>query len=137
MARASISSIEEATRAAREDLEEAIRLDPNYAPAWAHLAWINLTDIWMQLTGEWHLSRIDDVISQFRRAIELDPNLAKAYAGPRPGDEDKGRSCASPDSITVVLCELGPSDPDNLLFHAITLFELGDLSEPPRWSKKR
>ena len=29
----------EATRAGRADLEEAIRRDPNYAPAWAYLAW--------------------------------------------------------------------------------------------------
>jgi Tfp pilus assembly protein PilF len=71
----------EAARAAREDLEEAIRLDPHYAPAWTQLAWVNLTDLWTQLTGEWHLSQIDEVIDQFRRAIELDANLARAHLG--------------------------------------------------------
>ncbi|MGA7456412.1 MAG: winged helix-turn-helix domain-containing protein [Methyloceanibacter sp.] len=38
----------EATRAARADLEEAIRRDPNYAPAWAYLAWTNLIDMLLQ-----------------------------------------------------------------------------------------
>ena len=80
----------EATRAAREDLEEAIRLDPHYAPAWTQLAWINLTDLWTQLTGEWHLSQIDEVVDQFRRAIELDPNLAKAYSGLGQAMKTKG-----------------------------------------------
>ena len=32
----------DATRAARSDLEEAIRRDPNYAPAWTYLASVNL-----------------------------------------------------------------------------------------------
>jgi adenylate cyclase len=32
----------EATRAGRADLEEALRRDPNYAPAYAYLAWTNL-----------------------------------------------------------------------------------------------
>ena len=35
----------EATRAGRADLEEALRRDPNYAPAHAYLAWLNLIDM--------------------------------------------------------------------------------------------
>jgi adenylate cyclase len=89
----------QATQAAREDLEEAIQLDPKYAPAWTLLAWINLTDIWTELTGKWHLSQIDEVAGQFRRATELDPYLAKACAGLGQFDEDKGRAHASPGSV--------------------------------------
>jgi tetratricopeptide (TPR) repeat protein len=117
----------EATRATREDLEEAIRRDPNYAHAWAYLAWINLTDIWMQLTGEWHFSRIDEVVDQFRRAIELNPNLAKAYGGFGQAMRTKG-DLTQALALSQRAVELGPSDPDNLVFHAVTLFELGDLS---------
>jgi TolB-like protein len=71
----------EATRAGRADLEEAIRRDPNYAPAWAYLAWINLSDMLLQFTGEWQLSQLVDAIGQFNRAIELDPNFPAPYQG--------------------------------------------------------
>jgi TolB-like protein/Tfp pilus assembly protein PilF len=116
----------QATRATREDLEEAIRRDPNYARALAYLAWINLTDLWQQLTGEWYLSRIDEVIDQFRRAVELDPNLAKGYAGLGQALRTKG-DLTQALSLSSRAVELGPSDPDNLLFLAVTLFETGDL----------
>jgi TolB-like protein/Tfp pilus assembly protein PilF len=117
----------QAARAAREDLEEAIRLDPNYALAWGYLAWINLTDIWVQLTGEWHFSRIDEVISQFRRAIELDPSRARAYGGLGQAMRTKG-DLAQALALSQRAVQLGPSDPDNLLFYAVNLFETGDLS---------
>ena len=116
----------QATQAAREDLEEAIRLDPHYAPAWTQLAWINLTDIWTQLTGEWHLSQIDEVGDQFRRAIELDPNLAKAYAGLGQAMKTKGDLVQALD-LSRRSIELAPSDPDCLLFYSVTLFDSGDL----------
>jgi TolB-like protein/Tfp pilus assembly protein PilF len=117
----------EATRAAREDLEAAIRLDPNYAPAWGLRAWINMVDIWNHLTGEWDLSRIDAVAGQFRHAIELAPNSAKAYQGLSQavltmGDLEQALK------LSCRAMELAPSDPDCLLFHAVTLFESGDLS---------
>lgn len=117
----------EATQTVRESLEEAVRRDPNYAPAWSRLAWINLTDIWTQLTREWDLSRIDEVIGQFRRAIELDPNIAKSYAGLGQAMKTKG-DLRQALTLSHRALELGPSDPDNFIFHALTLFELGDLS---------
>jgi tetratricopeptide (TPR) repeat protein len=125
----------QAARAAREDLEEAIRLDPNYALAWGYLAWINLTDLWVQLTGEWHFSRIDEVISQFRRAIELDPSRARAYGGLGQAMRTKG-DLAQALALSQRAVQLGPSDPDNLLFHAVNLFETGDLSEATKVVEK-
>lgn len=118
----------EATRASRQDLEEAIRRDDNYALAWTQLAWVNLTDLWDQLTGEWHLSRIDEVIEQFSRAIELDPNLSKAYRGLGQAMILKGEPAQA---LTVSRrgFELGPSDPDSWLFLAVALFESGELTE--------
>ena len=71
----------EATRAGRADLEEAIRRDPNYAPAWAYLAWLNLIDMLLQFTGEWQFSQLGDVIVQFNRAVELDPGHPAPYQG--------------------------------------------------------
>lgn len=117
----------EATQAVRQSLEEAIRRDPNYATAWSRLAWINLTDIWTQLTREWDLSRIDEVVDQFRRAIELDPNISKAYAGLGQAMRTKG-DLTQALTLSHRALELGPSDPDNAIFNALTLFDLGDLS---------
>jgi len=101
----------EATRAGRADLEEAIRRDPNYAPAWAYLAWINLIDMLLQFTGDYQFSQLGGVIAQFNRAIELDPSFPAPYQGLRS------------------ISKLGPSDADGLLFLANALFESGETAE--------
>ena len=118
----------EATRAGRADLEEAIRRDPNYAPAWAYLAWINLIDMLLQFTGEWQFSQLGDVIGQFNRAIELDPNFPAPYQGLSQAliyADDVPQSLA----VARRAVELGPSDADGLLFLANALFESGDVAE--------
>jgi TolB-like protein/Tfp pilus assembly protein PilF len=117
----------EATRAARMDYEEALRRDPNYAPAWSLLAWTNMIDIWAELTGEWHLSRIDEVVDQFRRAIELDPTHPKAYYGLSQALITNG-DVAQALTLSARAVELAPSNPDSLLFHGMALFESGDVA---------
>lgn len=118
----------EATRAARADLEEAIRRDPNYAPARAYLAWINLIDMVLQFTGEWQFSQLGDVIGQFNRAIEIDPNFPAPYQGLSQAliyADDVAQSLA----VARRAVELGPSDADGLLFLANALFESGEIAE--------
>jgi TolB-like protein/DNA-binding winged helix-turn-helix (wHTH) protein len=118
----------DATRAGRADLEEAIRRDPNYAPAHAYLAWLNLIDMLMGLTGEWSPSRLGEVIGQFNRAIELDSSLSSAHQGLSQAlihAGDLGQAVA----VARRGVELGPSDADALLFLAVALFEAGEVSE--------
>ena len=118
----------EATRAGRADLEEAIRRDPNYAPAHAYLAWLNLIDILLGLTGEWGPSRLGEVIGQFNRAIELDSSLSSAHQGLSQAlihAGDLGQAVA----VGRRGVELGPSDADALLFLAVALFESGEIAE--------
>ena len=106
----------DAFQTGRSDLEEAIRRDPNYAPAWAYLAWLNAIDICMQISGEWPFTRVEEAIAQFRRAMELDPNLPAVYQGLSmtlaliTGDVSQAVSLARHG------VELGPSDADGLLF---------------------
>lgn len=118
----------DATYACRRDLEEAVRRDPNYAPAWTYLAWVNLVDIWVELTGEWHRSRLDTVIEQFSRAVELDPNLPNAYRGFGQAMILKG-DIAQGLALSRRAFELGPSEPDSFLFLAVALFAAGELGE--------
>lgn len=125
----------EAARAARADLEEAIRRDPNYAPAWAYLAWINLIDMLLQFTGEWQFSRLGEVIGQFNRAIELDPSFPAPYQGLSQAliyADDVPQSLA----VARRAVELGPSDADGLIFLANALFESGELGEAMELAEK-
>ena len=116
------------TRAGRADLEEAIRRDPNYAPAHAYLAWLNLIDSLMGLTGEWGPSRLGDAIGQFNRAMELDSSLSTAHQGLSQAlihAGDLGQAVA----VARRGVELGPSDADALLFLAVALFQVGEVTE--------
>jgi len=87
-----------------------------------------MLDLWIQLTGEWHSSRLDEVIEQFSRAIELDPNVSRAYRGLGQAMILKG-DVAQALTVSRRGFELGPSEPDNLLFYGIALFESGELAE--------
>lgn len=118
----------DATRAGRRDLQEATRRDPNYAPAWINLAWIDLIDIMMQLTGERGPAHLGDVIEQFNRAIAIDANLPAAYEG-------LSQALILANEVEQALplarraLELGPSDTDAMLFLANTLLEAGEVKE--------
>ena len=80
------------------------------------------------LTGEWHFSRLPEVIGQFNRAIELDPTLSSAYQGLSQALIYTG---ALEQAVAVGrrAVELGPSDADALLFLGVALFELGEVAE--------
>lgn len=118
----------EAYDAGREDLNEAIQRDPNYAPAWAYLAWLNLIDTLLQLTGEWRPPRLGEVIAQFNRAIELDPSSPTAYQGLSQALIHAG-DVAQAVRMGRRAVELGPSDADGLLFLGVALFEAGEIEE--------
>ncbi|MBS0639528.1 MAG: winged helix-turn-helix domain-containing protein [Proteobacteria bacterium] len=117
----------QATREGRQALQEAIARDPAYAPAWAYLGWLNITDILNQFTGEWSMARIHEVIAQFNKAIELDPNLPVAYQG-------LSRTVTFTGNLDEALrlirraVELGPGDADNLLFLGTVLHQKGDAA---------
>jgi TolB-like protein/DNA-binding winged helix-turn-helix (wHTH) protein/Tfp pilus assembly protein PilF len=118
----------DATRAGRADLEEALRRDPNYAPAYAYLAWLNLIDILLGLTGEWDPSRLGEVIGQFNHAIELDSSLSSAHQGLSQALVHAGQ-VGQAVAVGRRAVELGPNDADALLFLAVALFEAAELEE--------
>lgn len=70
----------EGIREARRFLDQALTIDPDYAPAWAFLGIVNTIDIGLHLTGEWDRSRGQEVLAQVERAIALQPDLPMAYA---------------------------------------------------------
>jgi DNA-binding winged helix-turn-helix (wHTH) protein/TolB-like protein len=66
-------------REARRLFEEAIRREPDYAPAWVALGQVNNIDIGTRLTGEWDPRRTPEVLAQLERAIALNPDLPLAH----------------------------------------------------------
>ncbi len=118
----------EATQSGRRDLQEAIRRDPNYAPAYVYLGWLNLIDMQLQLTGDFNFTQLGDVIGQLSHAIELDPNLPCAYQGLSQAIVFTG-DIAQAVTLARRSVELGPSDADNLLFLAVALLQQGEVAE--------
>jgi DNA-binding winged helix-turn-helix (wHTH) protein/TolB-like protein len=68
--------------AARADAEQALKLDPEYAFAWALLAYVNSTDAQFRITGRWSdpRPRLQQALEQADRAVQLDPALPIAHA---------------------------------------------------------
>lgn len=114
----------EATREARQLLERAIRLDPEYAPAWLYLGMVNATDSLLRLTGEWHPGRYEEMLAQARRAIELDPQLPAAYLALAVAHVEGGRLH---DALAAMqrCVALGPGDADCHMFLAVVQARLG------------
>jgi adenylate cyclase len=114
----------DATREARGLLTRALEQDPQYAPAWMMLSFVNSIDSLQRLTGEWHPGRYDEMVAQARRAVELDPQLPWAhlalsvahFAGRRFGEA----------RVAALRCaELGPNDAECQMFLAMVEVRLG------------
>jgi DNA-binding winged helix-turn-helix (wHTH) protein/TolB-like protein/tetratricopeptide (TPR) repeat protein len=113
---------------ARQEFEEAIRQDPQHAPAWLYLGWvksISITNRADPLLGPADLPRaLDDV----RHAIELDPSMPAAWQGLAVALVHSGRY-----GEAVVAAErsviVGPGDPDNWLFLGWALQHAGRAAE--------
>ncbi|MFK4657124.1 winged helix-turn-helix domain-containing tetratricopeptide repeat protein [Bradyrhizobium japonicum] len=119
----SMAASPEGLRQARQELELAVRLDPNYAPAWACLGLVKKKLIFGN-HDPW-LSRQDllQAIADVKHAIALDPLLASSWrslsltieSGQTPESAESAVSAAER------AIELGPGDPDNwvVLAHAL------------------
>jgi tetratricopeptide (TPR) repeat protein len=61
----------------REKFEEAIRIDPGYALAWAGLTYVFVETYWYKDKEEGWIERADEAS---RKAVELAPHLAESHA---------------------------------------------------------
>ncbi|MDM0015305.1 winged helix-turn-helix domain-containing protein [Variovorax sp. J22P168] len=113
-------------RESRRLLTEAVAIDPDFAPAWAFLGIANTVDIGLHLTGEWDERRIDEVLHQIRRAIELQPGLPTAYVAlsqalSRAGDLDGALAAAQQ------ACRLSPNDAECFYVVGAAHLQLGQV----------
>lgn len=68
----------DAVQDGRQALEQALSIDPNYAPAWSYLGFANSWDIAQQTYG-YGVERVGESLAQFQRALSLDPFHVPAY----------------------------------------------------------
>lgn len=113
--------------AGRAELERAVALDPDYAPALLNLAFLDTVDIGMQITGERTPAHLDGAIARLRRVTEIDPRLPTAYqalslALTIAGDTE-GALVAARRAV-----ELGPGDAENLLFASRAEASVGNFA---------
>ena len=69
----------EGMRESRRLFEQALAIDPEYAPAWAFLGMTSTIDIGLHLTGDWDRRRAPEMLAQVQRAVALQPDLPIAY----------------------------------------------------------
>jgi DNA-binding winged helix-turn-helix (wHTH) protein/tetratricopeptide (TPR) repeat protein len=115
----------EGLRQARQALEEAIRLDPNYAPAWAHLGWTKTLLIFGNHDPDLGREDLPNAIADIKHAIALDPMLASSWRALSAAiDSSKNPEEAVRAAERAV--ELSPGDPDNWIFLAVAKHHAGE-----------
>ncbi|MCI0429134.1 MAG: tetratricopeptide repeat protein [Rhodospirillales bacterium] len=99
----------------RAELERAVALDPNFAPAHIYLGYLNGIDAIALLTGALSAADLPAAIAEIRRGIALDPSLPIGY-------QALGHHLRLAGQIEEALTALeravalGPGDAENLIF---------------------
>lgn len=114
----------ESLRQARQELELAVRLDPNYAPAWTGLGLVKKMLIFGHHDPGLSRQDLPQAIADVRRAIALDPLRASSWRV-LSLVTDAGQDPESAVSAAERAIELGPGDPDNWVVLAGALHYAG------------
>jgi DNA-binding winged helix-turn-helix (wHTH) protein/TolB-like protein len=117
----------EGLRQARQALEEAIRLDPNYAPAWAHLGWTKALLIFGNHDPYLSSEDLPKAIADIKHAIELDPMLASSWRV-LSAAIDSGKNPEEAVGAAERAIELSPGDPDNWIALAMAKHHAGETA---------
>lgn len=119
--------------ASRELLEQAIRLDPWYAPA--HAAYARAIGCWVQLFGgPWEA--IGTALDEARHALELEPELPEAHFARAFCLETGGRSSEATRAYRRLL-ELCPHHVRGASHLGRNLLFGGDFVRALRWTERR
>jgi len=114
----------EGLRQARQELELAVRLDPNYALAWACLGLVKKMLIFGHHDPGLSRQDLPQAIADVKHAIALDPLRANSWRV-LSYTIDSGQNPESAVSAAERAIELGPGDPDNLVALANALHNAG------------
>ncbi|HTO61182.1 MAG TPA: winged helix-turn-helix domain-containing protein [Bradyrhizobium sp.] len=114
----------EGLRQARQELEQAVRLDPNHATAWAHLGQAKTLLIFGHHDPGLGRQDLPQAIADIEHATKLDPLLASSWRVL----SDAIDSSQTPEAAVTAAkraTELGPGDPDNWVALATALHHAG------------
>lgn len=118
-------------------LDDVVRRDPGYAPAWALLAIANeIRPLFDPAYTGFDPARLSDVVKELlpkadaaaRKAVELDPTLAVGYAALAHSEDLRGHLVEAEDLYLKALA-LEPETPDAMHYYADLLGAVGRLKE--------
>jgi TolB-like protein/DNA-binding winged helix-turn-helix (wHTH) protein/tetratricopeptide (TPR) repeat protein len=118
-------------RESRRFFEQALAIDPGYAPAWAYLGITNTVDIGLRLTGEWDNRRLGEVLSQIRHAIALQPDLPVAYLALAQA-QALDRNFDAMLAAAHRTCQLSPNDADCFFILGHAQYRMGEVEAAAR-----
>ena len=121
----------EGMRESRRFFEQALVIDPDYAPAWAYLGITNTVDIGLRLTGEWDNRRLGEVLAQIRRAIALAPDLPVAYLALAQA-QGLARNFDAMLAAAQKTCQLSPNDADCFFILGHAQYRMGEVEAAAR-----
>lgn len=118
----------EGYRIARREANEAMTLDPNYAPTFVNLAYLDFFDALNAITGKYTMKDINLIEQTLHRGMAIDSEIPRAWqllsqirtAQDRPQEAHVAANRA---------VRLAPNDPDSLMVLAIAQISLGQISD--------
>jgi adenylate cyclase len=113
---------------ARQMFEQAIKLDPNFAPGWAGLAMAHVFG-WAQNAD------LENARKASTRALEIDPDLAEGHVAAGLGFSMEQRYSDAASEFERAI-ELDPSLFDAYYYYARSSFKAGDIEKSVRLFEK-
>ncbi len=114
--------------AGRAELEQAVALDPDYAPAHIYLGYLQILDIGIGISGTADPAEMPGAIAHIQRGVELDPSLAVGYQALSVAFAFIGQVDAQLRAAERSLA-LGPGDAENITFLSWALINAGRYAE--------
>jgi DNA-binding winged helix-turn-helix (wHTH) protein/TolB-like protein/tetratricopeptide (TPR) repeat protein len=115
-------------RESRRFYQQALAMDPNYAPALVFLGMTDTIDIGLNLTGEWDESRLGEVLDLLQHVIALQPDLPIAYVALSQAQALAGNFEAALYAAEQS-CNLSPNDADCFYILGKAQLETGQVEK--------
>jgi len=115
----------------RKEAKTSLVSNPDYAPLWINLAFLDFIDAANLITGELGPENYKEIEATLQRGIDIDSSIPIAWHVKSLISGARGNASESLDAA-IRATELAPNDPESLLYYARALLASGRVADARR-----